>query len=108
MAADEVPVAEREVFIKSIQADAYGSLTNEPGTLGFHCMPDPKDPGRFVFLETFTDPAAFAAHKSDGPAEAFLALVAKYNVTATFVITGATLSSNGFTAPGAYSLPNQA
>ncbi|QMU73018.1 putative quinol monooxygenase [Streptacidiphilus sp. P02-A3a] len=107
VAVDEVPVQDRAPFVASIQADAYGSLTNEPGTLGFHCVPDPTDPGRFVFLETFTSVDAFNAHVSDGPAKAFLALVAQFNVTATFTITNATLSGNGFGEPGGFTLPNQ-
>jgi quinol monooxygenase YgiN len=107
VAVDEVPVQDRAPFVASIQADAYGSLTGEPGTLGFHCVPDPKDPGRFVFLETFTGVAGFDAHLVDGPAKAFLALVAKFNVTATFTVTGATLSGNGFGSPGGFTVPNQ-
>jgi quinol monooxygenase YgiN len=107
VAVDEVPVQDRAPFVASIQADAYGSLTTEAGTLGFHCVPDPKDPGRFVFVEAFTGVDAFNAHVSDGPAKAFLALVAQYNVAATFTVTGATLSGNGFGSPGGFTVPNQ-
>ncbi|QMU67039.1 putative quinol monooxygenase [Streptacidiphilus sp. P02-A3a] len=95
----------RNDFIAIAQADGYGSLTGEPGTLGFFFVPDTSDPTRFVFLETFTNLAAFEAHKNDTPAQAYLALVAKAGIVGPdFFVTG---SDSGFTEPGGTSVPNQ-
>ena len=95
----------RNDFIQIAQADGYGSLTGEPGTLGFFFVPDSSDPTRFVFLETFTSLDAFVAHKNDTPAQAYLALVAEAGIVGPkFFVTG---SDTGFTEPGGYSVPNQ-
>ncbi|MBC3844258.1 hypothetical protein GXW82_41240 [Streptacidiphilus sp. 4-A2] len=95
----------RNDFIQIAQADGYGSLTGEPGTLGFFFVPDSSDPTRFVFLETFTSLAAFVAHKNDTPAQAYLALVAKAGIVGPkFFVTN---SDTGFTEPGGTSVPNQ-
>ncbi|OLZ61283.1 hypothetical protein AV521_43940 [Streptomyces sp. IMTB 2501] len=105
---DNVQPQYRDEFLRISQADGYGSLTREPGTLGFHCMPDPADPTRFVFLETFKDLDAFNAHKDDGPAQDFLALVAKDHIKGPgFFITNTNAADNGFGTPGAFSVPNQ-
>ncbi|WP_035845435.1 putative quinol monooxygenase [Kitasatospora azatica] len=94
----------RAEFLKIAQADGYGSLTGEPGTLGFHFVPDPDDPTRFVFLETFTDQAAFVAHKNGAPAQAYLDLVSRAGIIGPeFVITNVT---TGFDKPGGWSVPN--
>lgn len=101
---DNVQPQWRDDFIQIAQADGYGSLTGEPGTLGFYFVPDRSDPTRFVFLETFTSLDAFVAHKDDTPAQAYLALVAKAGIVGPkFLVTG---SDTGFDEPGGYSVPN--
>ena len=102
---DNVQPQWRDAFIKIAQADGYGSLTGEPGTLGFYFVPDPNDATRFVFLETFTSLDAFVAHKNDTPAQAYLSLVAQAGIVGPkFFVTG---SDTGFDQPGGYSVPNQ-
>ncbi|MEV6006040.1 antibiotic biosynthesis monooxygenase [Streptomyces sp. NPDC051976] len=102
---DNVQPQWRDDFIAIAQADGYGSLTGEPGTLGFFFVPDPADPTRFVFLETFTSLDAFVAHKLDTPAQAYLDLVARAGIVGPkFFVTG---SDTGFDQPGGYSVPNQ-
>jgi quinol monooxygenase YgiN len=102
---DNVQAQWRDDFIQIAQADGYGSLTGEPGTLGFFFVPDQNDPTRFVFLETFTSEDAFVAHKNDTPAQAYLALVAEAGIVGPkFFVTG---SDTGFSEPGGYSVPNQ-
>ncbi|WP_035850703.1 putative quinol monooxygenase [Kitasatospora azatica] len=95
----------RDEFLKIAEADGYGSLTGEPGTLGFHAVPDPQDPTRFVFLETFTDKDAFYLHKNGAPAQAYLDVVAKAGIIGPdFSITE---SHTGFDKPGGWSVPDQ-
>ncbi|WP_431684049.1 putative quinol monooxygenase [Kitasatospora sp. KL5] len=95
----------REEFVKVAQADGYLSLTGEPGTIGFHFVPDAADPTRFVFLETFTDEAAFQAHATGAPAKAYLEVVAKAHIVGPhFFVTRVT---TGFDRPGGWSVPNR-
>ncbi|MEU9131078.1 putative quinol monooxygenase [Kitasatospora sp. NPDC048540] len=102
---DNVQPQFRDEFIAMAQTDGYRSLTEEPGTLGYHFVPDPKDPTRVVFLETFTDQAAFDAHKNGPAATDFLALVARAHITGpSFFVTN---RADGFSAPGGVSVPNQ-
>ncbi|MFE0460657.1 putative quinol monooxygenase [Kitasatospora sp. NPDC058965] len=94
----------RDEFIKIAQADGVDSLAVEPGTLSFAATPDPADPTRFVFLETFTGLDAFVAHKNDYPAQRYLAVVAKCGIVGPDF--GITNSQVGFDHPGGWSVPN--
>ncbi|MCU7821881.1 putative quinol monooxygenase [Kitasatospora sp. DSM 101779] len=95
----------REEFLKVAKADGYLSLTGEPGTIGFHFVPDAADPTRFVFLETFTDEAAFTAHLNGAPAAAYLDVVAKGHIVGPHFFV--TLATTGFDKPGGWSVPNR-
>ncbi|MFE0460659.1 putative quinol monooxygenase [Kitasatospora sp. NPDC058965] len=94
----------RDEFIKIAQADGVDSFATEPGTLSFAFAPDPTDPTRFVFMETFTDRDAFYYHKNNFPAQRYLDVVAKSHIIGPdFTITN---SNVGFDHPGGWSVPN--
>jgi autoinducer 2-degrading protein len=79
-----VKAAERERFLRAIEADAIGSERDEPGCLRFNVLRDHQDPNVYYFFEAYRDEAALDAHRAaphyavwraaadtlDGPAQA--------------------------------------
>lgn len=54
--------ARRGDFLEAIAANAKGTLTNEPGCLGYNWGESPTAPCVFHFQEQFVDKNAFVAH----------------------------------------------
>lgn len=91
---DDVSAADRPALLAAAQNDGYWSLRHEPGTISYHVVPDPQDPARFVFVGTFTNAAAYAAHRTSPAAQAFFALAAKDHVTGPELVIAGTSVPN--------------
>ena len=59
-----VKPAERERFLKAIEADADGSERDEPGCLRFNVLRDQQDPNVYYFFEVYRDESALEAHRA--------------------------------------------
>ena len=55
--------AERQRFLKAIEADALGSEKDEPGCMRFNVLQDEKDENVYYFYEVYKDQAALEAHR---------------------------------------------
>ena len=60
----KVKPEQRGRFLEAIEANAVGSVRDEPGCLRFDVLRDNDDPAHYLFYEVYRDEAAFAAHRA--------------------------------------------
>ncbi|MFD0329516.1 putative quinol monooxygenase [Streptacidiphilus monticola] len=91
---DHIAPEYRAEFQAAAQKEAYLALRTEPGTLGYHIVPDPADPSRFIFEATFRNAAAYAYHRGHYPAQDFLKLVARDGISGPHIVVDNTSVPN--------------